>query len=139
MSLETVSVFFYGSYMDRETLERWKVKPIAFDVSRLADWDITFCPFATLIPSRGRSVYGIMAKVTRDEVARLYAREELADYKEIQIVAETSSMNLIPAVTYVCNPTDDMKPSRTYLELLISTAKKQGFPATYIERLNSFR
>lgn len=135
---DSLRVFLYGSYMDVNTLANWAVRPLWSEVARLDDWDITFSPYATLIPRTGVSVYGIVAELSRDDVERLYSRKELTDYRSVEVVVETRANKQVVARCYVCRPTETVTPSPEYLRLVVDTARKLGFPSAYIEKLNSF-
>ncbi len=69
-----VKVFFYGSFMDLEVLRTLGVVPRTFETAELKNWNITFSPMATLVRSKGDSVYGIIAELSRAEVRTLYSR-----------------------------------------------------------------
>ena len=138
MGGEKVWIYFYGSYMDTVTLAGWRVRPLSFEVARLDDWDVTFSPHATLIPRAGDSVYGIVAELAESDVERLYSRTELADYKPVEVIVETATKKLVPAICYVSKPAENLKPSAAYLKLVVDTARKLGFPSAYLEKLSAF-
>ena len=138
MSSGKVRVYFYGSYMDTDTLSGWRVRPLSLEVARLDDWGVTFSPYATLIPRAGDSVYGIVAELTESDVERLYSRRELADYKPVEVIVETATKRRISAICYASKPSENLRPSPAYIKLVVDTARKLGFPPAYIEKLNGF-
>ena len=139
MSKDSVQVFFYGSYMDSETLAGWKVKPIEFEVARLDDYELAFCPFATLIPKKGSAVHGVLARLYREDVERLYSRVELADYKAVDVILETEKRKRVRASCFIAKPRKGMTPSPEYLQLLIKVAEKLCFPSDYVERMKRYQ
>lgn len=105
------------------------------EVARLDHWDIGFCPLATLIPSVGRSAYGILAELSRDDIQRLYSREELATYEPADVTVETRDSRRLWAVCYISRSAKSLKPAPEYVRIILETAERLGFPPEYTERL----
>jgi hypothetical protein len=76
MNDERVSVFFYGSYINRGVLAEVDLAPARFDVARLPGWDIRIGPLANLAPSDQHTVYGAIATATHAEPGRLHRHAE---------------------------------------------------------------
>jgi hypothetical protein len=81
---------------------------------------------------------GTAARLSGADLERLYAREELKDYKTIDVRAQTTDNQWILAKCYVCEPDRTLKPSPEYLHGVIRAAEKLELPESYRETLKSF-
>ena len=73
--MRRVRTLFYGSFMNPEVLAKAGVRPTDAQIGRLDGWDIRIAPRATLIPSDGRSVFGILARSAHADLEKLYTRD----------------------------------------------------------------
>ncbi len=143
MDVRLVWTFFYGSNMNLEVLKRFDYVPDKVEVAVLPGFDVTIRPLANLVPSLGRSVYGILATGTHDELDRLYGRyvqDELgATYLPEAVLCQTLDGGWMPALCYIAAPTALAPATDEYLDRIVEPARALGFPAWYVERLESFR
>ena len=143
MSARVVWTFYYGSNMDLKVLERFDYRPERVEVATLAGFDITIAPLANLLPSEGRSVYGILATGTHADLERLYGRyveDELgAVYRPEAVLCRTLEGRWVPALCYIADPMDPAPATDDYLERILRPARDFGFPGWYIEKLEAFR
>ena len=121
--------------MDQAVLRTLGVVPKTTETAELKNWSITFSPMATLFPSQGDSVYGTIAELSRDEVRILYQREDLTNYKPVEVTVATKQNENVAAECYISKPGTGQKPSIEYLQLVIRAAKSLGFPPVYLEKL----
>ena len=131
----STKIFFYGSFMDREILRNQGVVPKAFENAELKNWNITFSPMATLVPSEGDSVYGTIAELSPDEVRMLYARDDLKHYNPVDVIVSTDRNKRVAAQCYISKPGAGQKPSVEYLQRVIKAAESLGFPPAYLGKL----
>jgi hypothetical protein len=137
-----VTVFFYGSYMNLDVLREVDLAPDHFEVARLPGFDIRIRPLANLVPSDQHSVYGILVAATHHELDQLYAhaRDVLGGiYLPHPVIAHTLEGKLVPALCYLAATMEPGPAAQDYLDRIIDPATKYGFPAWYLERLQSFR
>ena len=137
-----VWTFFYGSYINFDVLQEVELVPEHYEVARLSGFDIRIQPLANLVRSDRHCVYGIVATATHDELERLYQHAEHVlggVYLPEAVLPETTDGNLRPALCYMA-PTMESSPAKNdYIDRIVTPAKEYGFPAWYIERLESFR
>jgi cation transport regulator ChaC len=142
MAGPAVWVFFYGSYMNFDVLREVGLVPGASEVGRVAGFEVRISPRANLVRSDGGVVYGLLATATHDELSRLYAhaRDVLGEvYLPEAVLVETLDGTWRAALCYLCA---DMRPQPAdpaYVERIAGPARALGFPAWYIERLESFQ
>ncbi len=138
MEDDDLKVFFYGSFMDVDLLRTRGVVPKAFEVAMLKHWDIVFSPLATLVSNQARSVYGIVADLSRTDIELLYSGEELKSYRPIEVIVKMRRNKSVRAQCYISQPTPGPKPPADYLHRVIAAAQNLGFPSAYLHRLKQF-
>jgi hypothetical protein len=137
-----VWVFFYGSYMNRRVLSDLGLTPEELEPARVAGWDIAIHPRANMVRSETASVHGVLARMTHDELSRLYAhaKDVLGEvYLPEAVLAETRTGTMRPALCYVCPGMDPRPPAEDYVDRIVDAACEAGLPAAYVARLESFR
>lgn len=137
-----VWAFFYGSYMDLSILKNFDCVPGLWEVARVFGYDIVIRPRANLIRSDRSCVYGTLAAVTHAELERLYARiqSDLGHtYLPEAVLAQTLNGTWVPALCYIAPSMDSEPAANDYIGRIVKPARDLGFPAWYIERLESFR
>ena len=143
MGARLVWTFFYGSNINLEILKRFDYVPERVEVARLPGFDIVIRPLANLVPSEAHCVYGILATGSHDDLERLYGgyvQGELgATYLPEAVLCQTLDGRWVPALCYIAAAADPAPATDEYLDRIILPARKFGFPAWYMERLESFR
>lgn len=138
-----VWVFFYGSYMDLEVLRENGLTPTVWEVARAPCFDIQIGPRANLIHSERDVVWGINCAASHAELGHLYGMHGQKNLGEVYlpeaILTYTGDGQLRPVLTYLCHDMTPREADSAYLERIIGPARRLGFPAWYIERLESFR
>lgn len=138
---ESKLVFFYGSYINRSVLREVELEPARFEVARLDGYDISIGPLANVHKAEGKTVWGVLASATQDELDHLYAhaRNVLGGVYEPQLVPVTTlSGRVEAALCYVAESLPKAPASADYVGRIVRPARELGFPAEYIERLESF-
>jgi hypothetical protein len=141
MSTPVVTIFFYGSYINRDVLREVGLAPERFEVARLPGYDISIRPLANLVASDRHTVYGVLASATHAELDRLYrhARDVLGGlYLPHPVLAYTLAGQAEPALCYIAPALAPADPDRAYVQRILGPAREYGFPAWYLERLESF-
>ena len=142
IEMRKVWTFFYGSYINFDVLKEVGLSPGEYEVARLSGFDIQIQPLANLIKSDEHSVYGIVASATHEELGRLYQHAEHVlggVYLPEAVLTETKDGKLRPALCYIAPSIEPKPAANEYIDRIVAPAKEYGFPAWYIERLESFR
>lgn len=137
-----VKVFLYGSYMNADVLAQAGLAPGRLEVAQLHGFDIEIRPLANLVRAEGARVYGLLAEATHEELERLYAhaRHVLgATYLPHPVLVKTGDGPGEPALCYIAAALRPGPAEADYVERILGPARRHGFPAWYIERLESFR
>ncbi len=88
-------------------------------------------------------MWGISATATHAELARLYrdyVQNQLGQtYLPEAIVTHTADGKIRPAMAYICHDMTPRPADPAYVDRITGPAREFGFPAWYVERLESFR
>ena len=139
MAQPTVWTFFYGSFMDLDVLKQSDYVPEHYEVARLNGFDIRIQPLATLVCSDHHCVYGIVAASTHEQLRRLYSQDWVGTYLPEPVLVEALDGKWRAAFCYIAPPGEPRVSSTDYIDRIVGPAKRYGFPAWYIARLESFR
>jgi len=129
LSEQHITVFFYGLFMDPEVLLSMGVEPPEGQAVSLPDYALHIGKRATLAPSSGGRVFGMLYQLSAMDLEHLYGAPGLEDYRPetVQVVTPTGAK--IKACCYNLPTTpaaDESNP--TYLAQLKATLKKLGLP-----------
>ena len=141
MAQPKVLTFFYGSYINPDVLAEVDLHPDAFEVARLCGFDLTIRPLANLIRSERHVVYGVLAEATHAELSRLYDHAEHVlggVYLPEAVLCRREDGAFVPALCYIASEMEASAAKADYVERIAAPARAYGFPAWYVERIESF-
>ena len=81
MSDRRIDAFFYGLFMDIDILRQEDVAPVNPRRAYVDDFALHIGQRATLLPSPGGRVYGMLFGLTHSELERLYVAPDLEQYR----------------------------------------------------------
>ncbi len=137
--------FAYGSNMHPERrATRAKLSPFELTPAVLREWRLAFNipgvpllepAMASILPARGRTVHGVLLKLSRQDFARL-EQSEGGDsfYKQVTLEVEAYDGRRISARVFKAAPAlefPETAPSRRYLTLLRDGARESGLDPEY--------
>jgi hypothetical protein len=124
-----IAVFFYGSFMRHDVMDRGGFHPAHIEVVKLSGFDIKIDPHA--------NIYGILVHATHKELNSLYAMDGIGVFLPEAVNVELQNGSLLAALCYI-PPARVSKPADiAYLERLITTAQEYEFPAWYVQKLKN--
>lgn len=132
-------VFFYGSFINVDVLADVDMVPEDVRTARLPGFEIRIEPLANLVRSERHCVYGILCRAGHEELRRLYGQGWVGTYLPEAVLVETRDGGRHPALCYIAPSRDTAPASNDYIDRIVGPARKLGFPAWYIERLESYR
>lgn len=132
----TVSVFFYGLFMDADALRSMGAHPANIRPAALAGYTIRIGNRATLLHEPGSSAHGLLMDLPRTEIDALYSGPGLEGYRPEPVVADTPDGGRIPALCFnlIAAPSPG-DVNREYADKLRALARRLGLPPDYIERI----
>ncbi len=132
----TVPVFFYGLFMDADSLVSKGLHPANVRPAALPGYDIRIGNRATLIREPGLSAHGILMDLPRSEIEALYSGPGLEAYRAEPVEAEVPDGGKIAAVCFnLVTPPSPGEANRQYADQLRGLARRLGLPRDYIERI----
>lgn len=134
--------FFYGGYMDADTLRGYGTTPENCETGYVKDMALTVGPLANLEPKHGARAYGLLARLTHEDLNKLYgddpsALKGIAYLPEAMLVQRDTGAP-VPAITYICEPLSGGPPSKDYVANLVKAAEKLSLPSDYVAHIRSF-
>jgi gamma-glutamylcyclotransferase (GGCT)/AIG2-like uncharacterized protein YtfP len=140
--------FAYGSNMDPNQMASRCPGAVSIGSARLAGYELAFVwdspgwggGVATVIPSSGREVWGVLWDLTAGHIEALDRYEGVAIHAYVRehLNVETDD-GVVNALIYLATDTREKPPSRRYVDALIRGAKAHGLPADYVEQLRALR
>jgi hypothetical protein len=131
-------IFFYGLFMDANLLKGMGLHPKVIGPAELPDFQIRIGKRATLIPNRGSTSYGIVMKLSDNEAAVLYSKEDVSDYRPEMVnailindrsVQRCLCYNLPPGVM-------GSGTNAEYAEKLSALVLELGLPQEYADEIS---
>lgn len=134
------SVFFYGLFMDTQLLRGMGFDPQADGVAELRDHALRIGEKATLVPAPGSSAWGIVIRMTRQDLERLYAGPGVDRYRPESVSVEMAADRSARDCTCYNLPADELGDSvnSEYAERLAALAQRLSFPPEYVREIRRF-
>jgi len=132
----TIDIFFYGLFMDEALLREKGFHPISRGNAAVEDFELLITQRATLVPSAGKVVHGVVFSLTHDEVNKLYADPSVSMYRPEAVLARLPEGNSIPCLCFnlpTVNTTDERNTD--YVAKLRALATCLNLPPSYVQTI----
>ncbi|WP_274475513.1 gamma-glutamylcyclotransferase family protein [Mangrovimonas aestuarii] len=130
-----MNVFFYGLFMDVDTLAKKGINPSNPRKGYLKDYTLKIGNKASLIKCDNGRAYGIMMEMDNEEVIKLYSEKSVSNYKPEIVEIITDSNEHIMATCYILSADLLTGTNQLYAKLLHELAKKLNFPNEYLDQI----
>jgi len=131
--------FFYGGYMNPDVLRASGTQPMDCEIGYVEGLRLTVGPLANLEESKGSRAYGLLARLSHEDLSRLYGGDPAAlqgiVYLPEAVLVHTINGQTIPAMTYICPTLSGGIADAAYVAKLVVAAEKIGLPADYVSHL----
>ena len=135
MKSRLIDVFFYGLFMDAESLEAKGFHPVNGRRASVSGMALCIGRRATLVPDPDTSAHGLVFGLTHDEIDRLYADPSVVAYRPEAVIAQLAD-GYVPALCFNLPPSDEAAEANPeYAEKLRVVASRLGLPADYVARI----
>jgi cation transport regulator ChaC len=140
----TIWYFAYASNMFRAQVEQRAGAPAEEKIARLDNYALNFDKIArgstgqaNLVPSDGQAVWGVLYRLTDQQLRALDRYEGVPEhYRRSEVTVVDEQGNRIRAQVYLARKVRrGLKPDRGYLARIVQGAEEHGLPADYIESL----
>lgn len=128
-----IDIFFYGLFMDESLLREKGVNPLNRRLASVENFALVVGARATLVPSPGHTVYGVLFSLSRAEVDALYSEASVSAYRPEEVTARLSDGSSVAALCYnlPAPPSADERDPR-YASKLRELAGRIGLPPDYV-------
>ncbi len=126
-----IDVFFYGLFMDETLLHAKGIEPQNRRLAALENFRLVIGERATLVPSAGETVHGVIFSLTHAEIDSLYADASVSVYRP-EAVSAVADDDRVPALCFNL-PTAPAANERNpeYAAKLKKIAERVGLPDEY--------
>jgi hypothetical protein len=132
-TLRRIDVFFYGLFMDEALLQAKGVIPQQRRLAVLHNFRLMIGERATLVPSSGQAVHGVIFSLTHAEIDSLYAESSVSVYRPEAVIATVGDGEKIPALCFnLPKPPAATERNPQYAAKLKELAERIGLPEQYI-------
>jgi len=136
MQSRPIDVFFYGLFMDAESLKAKGFHPVNGRQAYVSGMALHSGGRATLVPDPGTCAHGFVFGLTHDEIDRLYSEPSVAAYRPEAVIVQLADRSCIPALCFNLPPSDEaVQANPEYVEKLRAVASRLGLPADYVAGL----
>jgi len=133
-----IRVFFYGLFMDPMALKRMRLKPMNARRACVRGMALRLGERATLAPSPGHRVFGLVMGLTHAEIDVLYSEPSVSAYRPEAVTAELENGKQFPALCFNLPVfPDDHKVNLEYAAKLKAVAQKMKLPARYTNKIGA--
>jgi hypothetical protein len=131
-----VEVFFYGLFMDESLLREKGLNPAGRRPASVENFRLVVGARATLVPSAGGEVHGILYSLTRGEVDALYTEASVSAYRPEAVCAQLADGTVVPALCFnLPAPPAEGERDPLYASKLRALAARLGLPADYVSSI----
>jgi Gamma-glutamyl cyclotransferase, AIG2-like len=131
-----IDVFFYGLFMDEGLLREKGLNPINRGLAAVENFALVISQRATLVPSSGNVVHGVVFSLTHDEVNLLYRDPSVSMYRPEAVLAQLADRNEVPCLCFNL-PAVQANDERNlaYATKLRSLATQLNLPESYVQTI----
>jgi gamma-glutamylcyclotransferase (GGCT)/AIG2-like uncharacterized protein YtfP len=140
--------FAYCTLLDTDEMQKYCPAAEPTEVASLAGYKVAFSRYAQgasgggcdLTEAPDDEVLGLLYSLSPEILQDLdsIAGVDKGFYRKIDIRVATEGGKMLDAITYVVpDPLDSFHPSPAYTRPILAGAKALGFPAAYIEKLET--
>ena len=130
---KSVAVFFYGLFMDADLLRNKGLRVLESRLARLDNYRLRIGVRATLVPTRGQTVYGMMMQLLPADLQRLYSDPTVSAYIPQSVEVVLNDGVRVAATCYLLpSYVQDFLTNTAYAQKLYALGSRLGLPADYL-------
>jgi hypothetical protein len=131
-----MDVFFYGLFMDEALLREKGLNPQNHRIAFLENFSLVVGVRATLVPSEGSTVYGVLFSLTPSEIDNLYSDDSVSAYRPEAVIAKLADGSIAPALCFnLPTPPSTNERNSEYVAKLRDLASRIGLPPGYVSSI----
>lgn len=131
--VRSIDVFFYGLFMDDALLREKGANPVDCRKASVENFRLAIGERATLVPSAGTTVFGVLFSLTHNEVNALYLEDSVSQYRPEAVCALLADGRIIPALCFnlPISPSSEAR-NPEYVSKLRELGRRIGLPQSYV-------
>ncbi len=126
--------------MNPDVLRASGTRPIDCETGYVEGLRLKVGPLANLEESKDSRAYGLLAKLSHEDLNKLYGSDPAAlqgtVYLPEAVLVHTKNGQTVPAMTYICPTLSGGIADAEYVAKLVVAAEKIELPADYISQLH---
>jgi gamma-glutamylcyclotransferase (GGCT)/AIG2-like uncharacterized protein YtfP len=130
--------FAYGSNMSRVLMGRRCPTAVPLGTARLAGWRFIIMSggYASVVPSPGSDVHGVLWRLKPRDLAALNAYESLDNglYRR-RMLTVAHDGGCVPALIYLARDRSKGRPKPGYQNIVVTAAREWKLPQAYVRAL----
>jgi hypothetical protein len=131
-----IDLFFYGLFMDEALLREKGINPENRRPASVENFVLMIGARATLLPSAGGTVHGVLFSLTHDEVDRLYSEASVSVYRAEAVRAHLADGSVVAALCFnLLVPPSQEERNPQYASKLRELAERIGLPESYVSSI----
>ena len=128
-----LDVFFYGLFMDEDLLRSKGLDPKNWRLAAVTGFRLVIGKRATLVPSPGETVHGVVVALSKPELDSLYSEPSVSIYRPETVRAKLVNGETVAALCFnLPTPPHDSVRNLEYAMKLAELATRIGLPADYV-------
>lgn len=136
-TVRRIEVFFYGLFMDEALLREKGLSPQGRRRAYVEEFRLVIGERATLVPSAGGEVHGIIFSLKSSEVDALYSEDSVSAYRPEAVCAQTADGSIVPALCFnLPAPPAHSERNPRYASKLRELAARLGLPNDYVSSIS---
>ncbi len=135
MNAGSLSVFFYGLFMDEALLASKGVRPTESTIGHVDGFSLHIGERATLLPDPNNRAYGVLMTITESDVSALYSEPSVADYVPEPVIVNLPDNTEVSAVCYNLPAEKLTGTNPEYAAALLALATRLGLPDAYLAQI----
>lgn len=121
--------------MDETVLRAHGLEPEGAEQATVEGFVLRIGRRATLVPSAGSSVHGMVFSLTLSELDKLYSEPSVQAYRPHAVLARLQNGYSVAALCYILPEPSPSEANPEYAAKLRAIAEKVGLPREYIDSL----
>ena len=131
-----IDVFFYGLFMDEALLREKGLNPINRGKAAAENFALVITQRATLVPSAGNVVHGVVFSLTHAEVDELYRDPSVSMYRPEVVLARLADGSTVACVCFNLPVVHvDEERNLAYATKLRALAIQLNLPESYVRTI----
>ncbi len=131
--MRTIDVFFYGLFMDEDLLRTKGLTARQVRSASLEGFELRIGDRATLVPINSGRVFGVVASLSHEDLARLYSEPSVQAYRPEAVLAQLLDGKAIAALCFnLIDPPAAHERNPEYAAKLRALVERLQFPTDYV-------